>query len=75
MPPAAWTSFTTRFQPSSEKKDYESINLTLSYATPAGWRYTLKLETSQDTDPDAANPLGYNYYTRDRIQAVITYTF
>ena len=72
---ATWQQRLTRFQLSDRKKDYESINVALSYATPAGWRYTLKLDTSAEVDPNAANPLGYNYSTKDRIQAIVTYTF
>jgi len=72
---ATWQQRLTRLQPSDRKKDYDSINVALTYATPAGWRYTLKLDTSAEADPSASSPLGYNYSTRDRIQAIVTYTF
>lgn len=72
---AGWQQRLTRLQPVDRKKDYESINVALSYVTPAGWRYTLKLDTSAEADPSADNPLGYNYSTKDRIQAIVSYTF
>jgi hypothetical protein len=71
---ATWQQTLNEVEPSSVTTNTQSLDLTLNYELPRGWRYQLNIR-SNDYSREGLTGGEQSYRTEDSIQALMSYSF